>query len=219
MIQHGDAAAEWEAVWNRREPLHSRAMATSSKAAARRSLRPHTAPNVRENLRREKERLLARQAELETLAAPINEVAAQLSKIDAIVDSRAAAAQRKIEQLEKARDKRIEKIREEFAAKIAAARTDAESTELGLMPEEQAREEALLLDYARAIVTFSEGASPAELASVLGVGTREAKKIIEQAKNDLAAWSGPLSLVDTMSVMTVDAVGAASPVAPTAVRS
>lgn len=160
-------------------------MATSSKAAARRSLRPHTTPNVRENLRRERERILARQAELETLAAPINEVAAQLAKIDASVDARATAAQRKIAQLEKARDKRIEKIRAEFATKIAAARTDAESPQLGLTPEEQAHEEALLLDYSRAIVAFSEGASAAELASVLGVGAREAKKIIDQAKGDL----------------------------------
>ncbi|WP_330766948.1 hypothetical protein [Rhodococcus sp. M8-35] len=195
-------------------------MATSSKAAARRSLRPHTAPNVRENLRREKERLLARQAELETLAAPINEVAAQLAKIDATVASRAAAAQRKIQQLEKARDKRIEKIRAEFAAKIEAARTDTESIELGLTPQEQAHEEALLLDYARAIVTFGESASAAELASVLGVSTREAKKIIEQAKVDLAASSAPLALVETPWATTVDtAVGVTSPIAPVAVRS
>ena len=195
-------------------------MATSSKAAARRSLRPHTTPNVRENLRREKERVLARQAELETLAAPINEAAAQLAKIDAIVDARAAAAQRKIAQLEKARDKRIEKIRAEFAAKIAAARTDAESTEAGLTPQEQAREEALLLDYARAIVAFSEGASATELASVLGVGTREAKKVLEQAKTDLATSSVPLAPVETTSVITAEAaVGAASPAMPAAVGS
>ncbi|MFF0284088.1 hypothetical protein ACFYSW_27655 [Rhodococcus aetherivorans] len=195
-------------------------MATSSKAAARRSLRPHTAPNVRENLRREKERLLARQAELETLAAPINEVAAQLAKIDAILDARAAAAQRRIQHLEKARDKRIEKIRASFAAKIAAARTDAESTELGLTPDEQAHEEALLLDYARAIVTFGEGASAAELASVLGVGTREAKKIIEQAKTDLAASSVPLAPIATTAATTIDEVGGAmSSVAPGAVGS
>ncbi len=204
----------------RGEPIHSRAMATSSKAAARRSLRPHTTPNVRENLRREKERVLARQAELETLAAPINEAAAQLAKIDAIVDARAAAAQRKIEQLEKVRDKRIEKIRAEFAAKIAAARTDAESTELGLTPQEQEHEEALLLDYARAIVTFSEGASATELASVLGVGTREAKKVLEQAKTNLAAPSVPLAPVETASVTTVEAaVGATSSAAPAAVGS
>lgn len=205
---------------NRGEPIHSRAMATSSKAAARRSLRPHTTPNVRENLRREKERVLARQAELETLAAPINEVAAQLAKIDAIVDSRAAASQRKIQQLEKARDKRIEKIREEFAAKIAAARTDAESTELGLTADEQAHEEALLLDYARAIVTFSEGASAAELASVLGVGIREAKKITEQARKDLLIMSAPVVSIQTTSPATVEAAGdAQSPAVPAAIGS
>jgi len=125
-------------------------MATSSKAAARRSLRPHTTPNVRENLRREKERVLARQAELETLAAPINEAAAQLAKIDAIVDARAAAAQRKIEQLEKARDKRIEKIRAEFAAKIAAARTDVPALCAYI------RELEVVVDAARPLVTAVE---------------------------------------------------------------
>lgn len=160
-------------------------MVTSSKAAARRSLRPHTTPNVRENLRREKERFLARQAELESWAAPIHEVAAQLAKLDAVVDSRAAAPQRKIEKLEKARDRRIAKIQQEYAAKIEAAKAEAEAAGTRLTPEEQQQETALLREYARAIVEFSDNASAGELAPLLGVSTREAKKIIEQAQNDL----------------------------------
>ncbi|MEE2033994.1 MULTISPECIES: hypothetical protein [Rhodococcus] len=162
-------------------------MATSSNAAARRSLRPHTAPNVRENLRRERERVLARQAELESLAAPIHDAAAKLAKLDAVLDSRAATPQRKIEQLEKARDRRIQKIQEEYAAKIETVKAEAESAGTHLTPEEQQQESALLRDYALAIVEFNKNASPLELAPVLGVSTREAKKIIAQAKDDLAA--------------------------------
>lgn len=161
-------------------------MAMSSKAAARRSLRPHTTPNVRENLRRERERVLARQAELETLAAPINDAAAKLAKLDAALESRAATPQRKIEQLEKARDRRIAKIQQEYAAKIEAVKTEAQSAGTHLTLEEQQQESSLLREYASAIVEFSENASPAELAPLLGVSTREAKKIIEQAKDDLA---------------------------------
>ncbi|NCL75601.1 hypothetical protein [Rhodococcus sp. YH1] len=160
-------------------------MATSSKAAARRSLRPHTTPNVRENLRREKERFLARQAELESLATPIHDAAAQLAKLDAVVESRSAAPQRKIEQLEKARDRRIQKIQAEYAAKIEAVQAEAESAGAHLTPEEQGQESSLLRRYALAIVEFSENASAAELAPLLGVSQREAKMIIEQAKDDL----------------------------------
>ena len=161
-------------------------MATSSNAAARRSLRPHTAPNVRENLRRERERVLARQAELEALAAPIHDAAAKLAKLDAVLEARAATPQRKIEQLEKARDRRIAKIQQEYAAKIEAVKAQAESAGTHLTPEEQQQESTLLRDYALAIVEFNKNASPLELAPVLGVSTREAKKIIAQAKDDLA---------------------------------
>ena len=165
-------------------------MASSSKAAPRRSLRPHTAPNVRENLRRERERLLARQAHLEELAAPINEVAGHLAKLDAMRNSKANAAERRIEQLEKARDTKLEKIRADFEAKISAARAEADQAADVLTPEEQAREDALLLDYARAIVAFTNAASAADLASVLGVPAREAKKIAGQAKSDVESAEG-----------------------------
>lgn len=170
-------------------------MATSSSAAARRTLRPHTTTNVRENLRRERERLLARQERLEELAAPINEVAGQLAKLDALHHSKAKAAEKRIEQLEKARDKRLEKIRVEFEAKIDAARVEASQSDDSLTPEDQTREDALLLDYARAIVAFGDAASVADLASVLGVSVREAKKLAGQAKADVqtadAAATGP----------------------------
>lgn len=185
-------------------------MATSSNAAARRSLRPHSAPNVRENLRRERERLLARQSELEQLAAPINEVAAQLAKLDAVVESRSTAAERKVEQLVKARDKKIEKLRQEFEAKIEAAKKEADSTDNSLTAEEQAQEDALLLDYARAIAVFAKDASAAELASVLGVSAREAKKTVEQAKQDLAA----AGLIEIPSATTAPAAREATAAAP-----
>ena len=168
-------------------------MATSSNSAARRSLRPHTTPNVRDNLRRERERFLARQAELESLAAPINDTVARLAKLDAAVESRASAPLRKIEQLEKARDRRIAKIQQEYAAKIEEAKAAADQAGAHLTPEEQAQEALLLHDYAVAIVEFSEAASPAELAPLLGVSTREAKKIIEQAKADLSVAGGAAS--------------------------
>ncbi|CCW11043.1 hypothetical protein [Rhodococcus aetherivorans] len=140
---------------------------------------------MRENLRRERERVLARQAELQKLAAPINDAAAQLTKLDAVLDSRAATPRRKIEQLEKARDRRIAKIQQEYAAKIEAVKTEAESAGNALTPDEQAQETVLLREYTQAIVEFSKNASPAELAPLLGVSTREAKKIIEQATGDL----------------------------------
>ena len=184
-------------------------MATSSNAAARRSLRPHSAPNVRENLRRERERLLARQAELEKLAGPINEVAAQLAKLDAVVESRSTAAERKIEQLVKARDKKIEKLRQEYEAKIEAAKKEAESTDSSLTAEEQVQEDALLLDYARAIAVFAKDASVAELASVLGVSVREAKKTVEQAKQDLAA-AGLVEVPSSTAAAASESGGAAS---------
>lgn len=160
-------------------------MATSSTSAARRSLRPHTVPNVRENLRRERERVLARQAELQKLAAPINDAAAKLTKLDAVLESRAATPRRKIEQLERARNRRIAKIQQEYAAKIEAVKAEAESAGVHLTPEEQAQESSLLREYALAIVEFGKNASAAELAPLLGVSAREAKKIIEQAKSDL----------------------------------
>lgn len=162
-------------------------MATSSNAAARRSLRPHTTPNVRENLRRERERVLARQAELEALAAPINAATAKLAKLDGVIASRESAPLRTIEKLEKMRDQRIAKIRDEFAAKIEAVKAEADAAGGQVTPEEQAQESALLRDYALAIVEFSTSASPAELAPLLGVSSREAKKIIEQAEADLDA--------------------------------
>lgn len=183
-------------------------MASSSDAAARRSLRPHTAPNVRENLRKQKERVLARQAELEQLAAPIHDIAAKLGKLDALVESRSSAGERKIEHLEKAREKKIDKIRAEFAVKIDAAREEAQSADHSLTAPEKEQEQQLLHEYAQAIVAFGTGASAAELGVVLGVSIREAKKIVEQAKQDL----GVAETADTVGEPTESAP---TPTAPT----
>lgn len=152
---------------------------------------------------------------MESLAAPINDTAAKLAKLDAVVESRASAPLRKIEQLEKARDRRIAKIQQEYAAKIEAAKTEAEQAGAQLTPEEQEQEAFLLENYALAIIKFSEAASPAELAPILGVSTREAKKIIEQAKDSLSLAGGipssaPAPAPSADSTQPVTAAAAAS---------
>lgn len=161
-------------------------MTSSSRAASRRSQRLHATQNVRENLRKERERALARQTRLEQLAAPIAAVAAELDKLDAVIASRTRTAERKIEQLIKNRDHKIAAIRADFDTKIEQARTNASATP-ALSPEEQQREEALLLDHARAIIEFTQSGTPRELGSVLGVTTREARHIIDSARIDLTA--------------------------------
>ncbi|QOW01684.1 hypothetical protein [Rhodococcus pyridinivorans] len=160
-------------------------MASTSHSASRRSLRPHTTPNVRENARRQRERLLARQTELEALAGPIHEATDKLSKLEATVASRAQAPLKKIERLEQTRDRRIKKIQEQYAAKIAEIQQEMEAGTETLTPQERERESSLLREYAEAIVTFSRSASASELAPLLGVSTREAKTLIMQAKADL----------------------------------
>ena len=160
-------------------------MASTSQSASRRSLRPHTTPNVRENARRQRERLLARQAELEALAGPIHDATDKLSKLEATVASRAQAPLKKVERLEQTRDRRIKKIQEEYAAKIAEIQREMEAGTETLTPQEREQESSLLREYAEAIVTFSRSASASELAPLLGVSTREAKKLIMQAKADL----------------------------------
>lgn len=170
---------------DRREPLHFRPMASTSQSASRRSLRPHTTPNVRENARRQRERLLARQAELEALAGPIHEATSKLSKLEATVASRAQAPLKKIERLEQAQDRRIKKIQEEYAAKIAEIEREVEASAETLTPQEREQESSLLREYAEAIVAFSRSASASELAPLLGVSTREAKTLILQAEVDL----------------------------------
>ncbi|WKK14894.1 hypothetical protein QYN14_26770 (plasmid) [Rhodococcus ruber] len=162
-------------------------MASTSHSASRRSLRPHTTPNVRENARRQRERLLARQAELEALAGPIHDATDKLSKLEATVASRAQAPLKKIERLEQTRDRRIKKIQEEYAAKIAEIQRQMEAGTETLTPQEREQESSLLREYAEAIVTFSRSASASELAPLLGVSTREAKTLIMQAQADLGA--------------------------------
>jgi hypothetical protein len=161
-------------------------MASSSAAAARRSSRLNPT-NVKDNLRRERERLLARQRRLESLAEPLNDVAAKLEKLDHALAARSVAAERKVESLKKARDRRIEKIQAEFEVKIEAAKSDAQRAVEDLRVQQSADESALMLDYSKAIIEFTHKASAADLAAVLGVSTREAKKIVEQSQIDLAA--------------------------------
>ncbi|MCK8674860.1 hypothetical protein M1M07_27600 [Rhodococcus sp. HM1] len=119
------------------------------------------------------------------MAGPIHEATDKLSKLEAAVASRAQAPLKKIERLEQTRDRRIKKIQEEYAAKIAEIQREMEAGVETLTPQEREQESSLLREYAEAIVTFSRSASASELAPLLGVSTREAKKLIMQAKADL----------------------------------
>jgi len=119
------------------------------------------------------------------LAGPIHEATDKLSKLEATVASRAQAPLKKIERLEQTRDRRIKKIQEEYAAKIAEIQREMEAGTETLTPQEREQESALLCEYAEAIVTFSRSASASELAPLLGVSAREAKTLILQAQADL----------------------------------
>lgn len=119
------------------------------------------------------------------MAGPIHEATDKLSKLEATVASRAQAPLKKIERLEQTRDRRIKKIQEEYAAKIAEIQREMEAGTETLTPQEREQESALLCEYAEAIVTFSRSASASELAPLLGVSAREAKTLILQAQADL----------------------------------
>ncbi|MCD5422315.1 hypothetical protein [Rhodococcus pyridinivorans] len=119
------------------------------------------------------------------MAGPIHDATDKLSKLEATVASRAQAPLKKIERLEQTRDRRIKKIQEEYAAKIAEIQREMEAGTETLTPQEREQESSLLREYAEAIVTFSRSASASELAPLLGVSTREAKTLIMQAKADL----------------------------------
>ncbi len=121
------------------------------------------------------------------MAGPIHEAADKLSKLEATVASRAQAPLKRIERLEQTRDRRIKKIQEQYAAKIAEIQQEMEAGTQTLTPQEREQESSLLREYAEAIVTFSRSASASELAPLLGMSTREAKTLILQAKADLGA--------------------------------
>ncbi|UPK66497.1 hypothetical protein MYP14_25050 (plasmid) [Rhodococcus pyridinivorans] len=119
------------------------------------------------------------------MAGPIHDATDKLSKLEAAVASRAQSPLKKIERLEQTRDRRIKKIQEQYAAKIAEIQREMEAGTETLTPQEREQESALLREYAEAIVTFSRSASASELAPLLGVSAREAKTLILQAQADL----------------------------------
>lgn len=127
------------------------------------------------------------------MAGPIHDATDKLSKLEATVASRAQAPRRKIERLEQTRDRRIKKIQEQYAAKIAEIEREMEAGTEALTPQEREQESSLLREYAEAIVTFSRSASASELAPLLGMSTREAKTLIMQAQADLGAADAPES--------------------------
>lgn len=166
-------------------------MSSSSQAAVRRSLRPHTGASVKENLRKAREEAKARQAKLEELASPIHSAIERLDKLDGTVGARASAAERKEKSLIDARDKKIASLIAEYDAKIAELRASTEKDMADARNAQANEEQAALAEYAQAVLAFRDGASVAELATVLGVSTRAVKTLIAEAEATLAGETTP----------------------------
>ncbi|MFZ2174947.1 MAG: hypothetical protein WAW17_13130 [Rhodococcus sp. (in: high G+C Gram-positive bacteria)] len=160
-------------------------MASSSEAAATRSRRLHTVKNVDQNIRAARERALARQKRLENLAKPLHSVSEQLARLDRERESVENVGQRRIETLQSGLEKKIEKLKADTATKIEQAKKDAATKLAELQDSQRGSEDALLLEYAQAIVQFSFGGSNADLATVLGCSQKEAKELIASSTADL----------------------------------
>ncbi|WP_072949768.1 hypothetical protein [Rhodococcus koreensis] len=160
-------------------------MATSSEAAAIRSRRLHTVKNVEENVKAARQRALEHQKRIENLAKPLNAVSEKLARLDRERDAVTAARDRRIESLQSGLEKKIEKLKADTAAKIELAKKDTESKLAELHNSQRGSEDALLLEYAQAVVQFSFGGSNADLATVLGVPQKEAKELIVSSTADL----------------------------------
>jgi hypothetical protein len=177
----------WELLGCRWGQVWCGTMSSSSQAAVRRSLRPHTGASVKENLRKAREEAKARQAKLEELAAPIHAATERLDKLDGAVGAKASTAERKEKALIEARDKKIAAIIAEYDSKITELRAsvgkDMEAARIAQGDEER----AALAEYAQAVLAFRDGASAADLATVLGISTRAVKNVIAEAE---AALSG-----------------------------
>lgn len=164
-------------------------MSSSSQAAARRSLRPHTGASVKENLRKAREEAKARQARLEELASPIHLAAERLDRLDGTVGAKASAAERKEKALAEARDKKIAAIIAEYEAKITDLRSSVERDMEAARAAQGDEERAALAEYAQAVLTFRDRASLPELAAVLGISVRAVKTVITEAESTLAGQS------------------------------
>lgn len=160
------------------------AMASSTEAATR-SRRLHTVKNVQQNVKEARQQALAKQQRIEELAKPLNAVSEKLARLDRESINVEAAGERRIESLQDALEKKIEKLKTETAEKIEQTKKDTAAKLEELQKSQQGSEEALLLEYAQAVLQFSLGGSNADLATVLGVSQKTAKELIASSTADL----------------------------------
>ncbi|KAF0956849.1 hypothetical protein [Rhodococcus sp. T7] len=160
-------------------------MATSSEAAAIRSRRLHTVKNVDANVKAARQRALEHQKLIEELAKPLNAVSEKLADLDHEGDAVLAAGARRIESLKSGLEKKIEKLKADTAAKIEQTKKDTETKLEELQNSQRESEDALLLEYAQAIVQFSHGGSNADLATVLGITQKKAKELVASSTTEL----------------------------------
>ncbi|MFD9663441.1 hypothetical protein ACFWAY_17725 [Rhodococcus sp. NPDC059968] len=184
-------------------------MATSSEAAAIRSRRLHTVKNVEENVKAARQRALEHQKLIEKLAKPLNSVSEKLARLDRDRDSVAVQRDRRIESLQSGLEKKIEKLKADTAAKIERAKKDTETKLAELHNSQRESEDALLLEYAQAIVQFSFDGSNADLATVLGVSQKEAKELIASSVAELEK----AGITDSRPTDTTTAANSSAPAA------
>lgn len=161
------------------------ALMVSSTEAALRSRRLHTVKNVDKNIREARQRALEQQQRIEALAKPLHAVSAKLTQLDRESGAAETAGQRKIESLQSGLEKKIEKLKADTAAKIEQAKKDTAARLEQVHTSQQESEDALLLEYASAIVQFSNGGSAGDLATVLGISRKAAKELIDTAHADV----------------------------------
>ena len=190
-------------------------MATSSETAAIRSRRLHTVKNVEENVKAARQRALEHQKRIESLAKPLNSVSEKLARLDRERDSVAAARDRRIESLQSGLEKKVEKLKADTAAKIEQTKKDTETKLAELHNSQRGSEDALLLEYAEAIVQFSLGGSNADLATVLGVSQKEAKELIASSTAELEKAGITASRSADATTVAKSSASAAEQPAPT----
>lgn len=177
-----------------RPPLADRlrVMATSSDKSTPLSRRLHSVTNVDQNIKAARQKALDHQNLIEKLAQPLNTVSEKLAKLGQEQASVSAAAERRIESLTDGLEKKIEKLKEDTKAKIEQAKIDAKAKIESLQNEQHSSENALMLEYAEAIVQFSFDGSNADLATVLGVSQKEAKDLIASSTAELEKAGVPV---------------------------
>ncbi|NRI68797.1 hypothetical protein FEZ60_25075 [Rhodococcus sp. MS16] len=160
-------------------------MVTSSEKSASLARRLHTLANVDQNIKAARQQAIAHQNMIEKLSEPLNAVSAKLGKLEQSQASVAVAGERKIESLTTGLEKKIEKLKADTTAKIEQTKAETKAKIEALQNDQSSSENALMLEYAEAIVRFSFEGSNSDLGTVLGVGLKEAKNLIESSKSEL----------------------------------